>query len=106
VRAKDSAGNYDTTAATFTWTVANPGVVMIGSRSFDSLAAALTASVNGDILRLQAAMPPAAVNFSGSGSRTLQGGYDTMFGSQSGTTTLQLLKVISGTVIVDGIAIN
>lgn len=105
VRAKDPIGNYDITAASYTWTVANPSVVMIGSSNFDSLAAALAASVNGDILRMQAAMPPSAVNFSGSGTRTLQGGYDTMFGSQAGTTNLQLLIVTSGTVIVDGVVI-
>lgn len=72
-----------------------------------TLHAALTAAVDGDVLQMQSVSVPDLVTAAPTGTVIIDGGFDSAFAGQSGTTTLVGgLKINSGKIVVRNLTVR
>lgn len=103
VRARNSAG-YDSTPASYSWTIVNACNAKIGTTCYGTLAEAYAAATGGDTIRLQAITFAEGLVANRGLPVTLQGGYDAAFTEPpAGFSTITGLTVTSDTLIVSGI---
>ncbi len=108
VKAKDTAGNYDQTPATYGWTINSASTdINIGGTYYSTLAAAVGAIAEGGELKLRSTVFSGDLILNRAASYSLIGGYDTNYASRNGTTAIQGTVIITaGTVTFDNIVIQ
>src|SRR6185369_2042874 len=95
VRAKDPAGNYDSTPASYNWSIDHPF-----SNPFDSV-------LDGGEVQVQAADINGLISFTRPISITLKGGYSADYLSSNGFTIIHgSIEISAGTVTIENIVIQ
>jgi alpha-tubulin suppressor-like RCC1 family protein len=105
VLGRDSAGNWQVTPTTVSWTVDRP-ISIPGIGVFQRIRDAYNALLNDNILQIKGEIFTEDLVFDRDVNITLKGGYDPMTGTSPGFASLQGSMVISaGSVIVENLVI-
>jgi len=103
VLGRDSAGNWQVTPTTASWSVDLP-VSIPGSGEFADIQEAYNALLSGNILRIKGISVVKNLIFNRNLTITLRGGFDPASGTCTGFTSLQgNLEISNGTVIIENL---